>query len=276
MKKTCTFLTLFLIISCQFINAQELTDSKAPILRSKFQLGVGVYFPTQKVKFSVAGNSDNQIIEFDKTFDFNDNQVTPQVFFDWRFAKKWKLYAEYFNVNYGSNKELENDIIAGDYTFEAGSNVKVGYKLNMYRLFVGTLFYSNPKQELGGGLGFHILNIGPFIQGNIIVNGSDNEFQRVDTSATAPLPNIGIWYFYAPTQKWALTARVDFFGLNLSEYSGDLWDVSPGVNYQIIENLAIGLEYRFFDVNLHVKEDYWHGNADLSFSGVTLKIVGSL
>jgi len=276
MRKTGILLIFFIIISSQFMSAQEENDSKHQILTSKFQLGLGLYFPTQNVKFSASGNSDNQIIEFDKTFDFNNNQVTPQVFFDWRFAKKWKFFAEYFNVNYSTKKELEKDIIAGDYTFEKGSNVQIGYKLNLYRLFVGTLIFSNSKQELGGGIGFHVLNIGPYIHGNIKVNGTDNEFKRVNTSATAPLPNISLWYVYAPTKKWAFYANADWFGMSLDEYSGSLWDVSPGVNYQIIKNMAVCLEYRFFKVNANVNENYWHGGADLSFSGAAFKIIGNL
>lgn len=276
MKKTGKLLMLFSIICCQFINAQEEINSKNPILTSKFQLGIGVYFPTQNVKFSASGDANNQVIEFDGTFDFNSNQVTPQVFFDWRFAKKWKFAAEYFNVRYATKAELENDIVAGDYTFESGSNVEVGYKINLYRLFVGTLIFSNSKQELGGGIGFHILNIGPYIQGNIIVNGGNNEFKRVNTSDTAPLPNIGLWYHYAPFQKWAFSARVDWFGMELDEYAGSLWDISPSVNYQIIKNLSVGLEYRYFKTHLDIDKDYWNGSTDLSFSGVALKVVGNL
>lgn len=274
MNRTLLFIVLISLVFLQFINGQE-KENRHPILKSKFQIGVGVYFPTQNVKFSVEGNSDNQIIDFDKTFDFNNNQVTPQVFFDWRFSKKWKLSAEYFNVNYMSKTVLEEDVNAGDYTLKSGSNVEVGYKLNLYRVFVGTLIVSSLKHELGGGIGLHVLNVGPFIQGNIIVNETDNEFKRINTSATAPLPNISLWYHYAPTQKWMLGANVDWFGMNLNEYSGFLWDVSPSVSYQIINNLAVSLDYRFFMIRANIKEDYWNGGVDLSFSGATLKLIGN-
>jgi len=147
--------------------AQEEESTKNPILTSKFQLGVGMYIPTQKVKFSIDGSSDNQAISFDETFDFNNNQVTPQATFDWRFAKKWKLGAQYFRVNYAAKAELKNDIIAGDYTFESGSFVRVGYKINLYRLLVGRLISTGDHHELGGGIGFHVLNIKPFLQDSI-------------------------------------------------------------------------------------------------------------
>jgi hypothetical protein len=95
MKKISIYILFFLFISSQFVFAQEKNESKKhPILTSKFQLGVGMFIPNQKVKFSVDGSTDNNIIEFDESFDFNNNSVRPQISFDWRFSKKWKLVVE--------------------------------------------------------------------------------------------------------------------------------------------------------------------------------------
>jgi len=277
MKKTFIYIFFLIIASNQFVFAQEKNESKKhPILTSKFQLGVGMFIPNQKVKFSVDGSTDNNIIEFDESFDFNNNSVRPQISFDWRFSKKWKLAVEYFNAGYSNKAVLEEDIIAGDYTFESGSNVKIGYNINLYRTFVGRVISSGDKHELGGGLGFHVMDIGPFIKGNVIVNGNDNEFKSVSTSFAAPLPNIALWYYYAPVEKWAFTARFDWFGISIDEFSGSLWDFGPRVHYQIIKNLGIAVDYRYFKINADVKKDYWKGEADLSFSGPSLTIIGNL
>lgn len=275
MKKAFLFLSLLLFFGEQFCYAQEET-SKHPILTSKFQVGLGIYIPTQNVKFGIDADAENQEIEFDETFDFNNNNVTPQATFDWRFARMWKLGAEYFRANYNSRFVLENDIIAGDYTFESGSSVQLGYKINLYRVFVGRLISTGEHHEFGGGLGLHILDIAPYIEGNIIVNDDDNEFRRVTGSATAPLPNIALWYHYAPTEKWAVSAKVDWFGITVGEYSGSLWDVSPSVRYQLMKNLGVSLDYRFFKVSADVNKEKWDGSFDLSFSGPSFTLFGNL
>lgn len=97
---------------------------------------------------------------------------------------------------------------------------------------------------------------------------------------TQPLPNIALWYYYyyyyyAPTEKWAFTARFDWFGISIDEFSGSLWDFGPRVNYQIIKNLGVAVDYRYFKINADVKKDYWKGEADLSFSGPSLTIIGN-
>lgn len=282
MKKIFLYTIFFIFVSNQLVIAQEEIndDSKHQILTSKFQIGIGMFIPTQKVKFSVDGSTNNNIIEFDETFDFNNNSVRPQVSFDWRFSKKWKLALEYFNAGYSNEIELKKDIIAGDYTFESGSNVKIGYNINLYRTFVGRVISTGEKHELGGGLGFHILDIGPFIEGQINISGDKNnaefELEKASPSLTAPLPNIALWYYYAPTEKWAFSARFDWFGIKIDEFSGSLWDFGPRVHYQIIKNIGVAIDYRYFEINVDLEKTYWNGQANLSFNGPTLTFIGNL
>lgn len=277
MKKGFFLLIFIFTLSIQFLFAQDV-DSQHPILTSKFHLGAGLYIPTQNVKFSVNADAveGDQTINFNENFNFNNNYVTPQLFFDWRFAKKWILGAGYFNAKYGTTAVLENDIIAGDYTFNSGSSVSLGYRIDLYRIFIGRVFLSDFKYEFGGGLGVHLLDIRPYIEGNIIVDGGDNEFKRISESAATPLPNIALWYIYAPNQKWAFSAKLDWFGLTVGEYSGSLWDVVPSVRYQIIKNLGVSLDYRFFKVKANVNKDSWNGGFDLSFSGPSITVIGNL
>jgi hypothetical protein len=275
MKRILLLMMILIIISAQHTFGQE-KESKHPILTNRFQLGIGFYYPTQRVQFKVNSDAEDQEIEFDQTFDFNNNQITPYINFEWRFTKKWKLEADYFNINYATSAVLEEDIEAGDYIFNKGSTVGIGYKINLYRLFVGRVISSGFKHELGAGLGLHVLDLGPYIEGNIIVDDGSNEFKRTDVSATAPLPNIALWYYFTPTEKWAFTVKVDWFSLTIDQYSGSLWDISPSVRYQIIKNLGVAIDYRFFGVNAKIREEQWDGGVKLSFSGPTVTLIGNL
>ena len=274
MKKIVVTLLFTVVMFSQISYSQENAQTKNKILTSKFQIGLGLFIPTQKVKFGIGGSSENQEIEFGESFDFDNNSIRPQFYFDWRFSDKWKLSAEYFNASYNKKSELEEDIVIndGEYIFKEGSNVKLGYKFNLYRVFVGRVISSGLKHELGGGLGFHITNIGPFIEGNVIVNNNENEFKTAAVSVTAPLPNIALWYYFAPTEKWSFTARLDWFGITVDEYSGSLWDVGPSARYQFSKNFTVALDYRYFKLNADIDKDKWNGSFDMSFSGPTLSV----
>lgn len=273
MKKLILIISIFVLTANQFTVAQtDRAVTKNQILTSKFQIGVGLFIPTQKVKFSISGASENQQIEFGESFDFDNNSLRPQFYFDWRFSKKWKLSAEYFNASYNKKAELEEDIIIndGEYVFNEGSNVKLGYKFNLYRVFVGRVISSGLKHELGGGIGFHITNIGPYIEGNVIINTDKNIFKRASVSVTAPLPNVALWYYFAPNEKWSFTARLDWFGIKINEFSGSLWDVGPSARYQFSKNFAVAVDYRYFKLNADVDKERWNGSFDMSFNGPTL------
>ncbi|MCO4822542.1 MAG: hypothetical protein KC469_10775 [Flavobacteriaceae bacterium] len=69
--------------------------------------------------------------------------------------------------------------------------------------------------------------------------------KEVRAKVLAPLPNLGIWYYVAPFKNLVFMAKLDWFSLLICGYSGRLWNVSLGVNYQILNKLGIGLNYRF-------------------------------
>ena len=238
---------LVLILFSQFLFSQEESE-KHPILTERFHAEVGIYIPTQSISVGAEGSASTpqDDVDFDETFDLNNNEATLFLNFEWRFTKKWKLSAEYFALKQSHIAELEEDIVFEDVTFEKGTNITGGFGLNMYRIYVGRSLLTRLKHELGVGLGVHALNTSAFIEGDAFTSEGDINFERRKVSVTIPLPNIGFWYFYTPNTKWALVARVDWFGITIGDYSGSLWNVAPGVKYQIWKHIGVQADYRFF------------------------------
>jgi hypothetical protein len=267
------FLLFFLISFAPFSRAQE--EEKNPILSDPFYIELGIFVPSKNIKLGANGSSENEEIDFGKTFNFNNNQATYFFNAEWRWNKKWRLAVETFGINNAAKATLDNDIVFEDITFEKGSYVRGGVEFGVYRLFVGRIISSGPKHSLGAGLGIHAMNIGAFIEGEVKSTEGDLEFQRRRVSALVPVPNVGAWYHFAPTPKWAFVARVDWFGITIDQYSGGLWDIAPGVKYQIIKNLGVGIDYRFFFLNARVNETKWDGKFNMDFQGPLFTIHGN-
>src|SRR5690606_37783291 len=123
-----------------------------------------------------------------------------------------------------------------DVTFKEGTGVTGGFGFSLYRAFIGRVITRGNHYEVGGGIGAHTILISPFIEGQAYINDRDFEFERHELSATLPLPNIGIWFIYAPTQKLSLTTKIDWFGIKVDNISGSLWYISPTINYQVFRN----------------------------------------
>ena len=182
---------------------------------------------------------------------------------------------EYFKVGTSRNVTLDEEIEWDDIVYPVGGEAKVSYELGLYRVFFGRVISTGQKHELGGGLGIHGLNVKASVEGEGFIGDQSAGVSRSEVKAFLPLPNIGFWYIWAPTNRWAFSAGVDWFGIKIDNISGGLWNISPGVTFQIIRNLAVTANYQFLNFNANIDESDFKGSFDLTFSGPSFRIVGN-
>lgn len=264
---------LFLFCYTVAINAQSV-DKNHPILTDKFTIAAGVYFPVKTVSFDVNGSTgnDNRNVDFGESIGFDSSQATFSIEGDWRFSPHWKLGVEYYSIDNTRRAELTKDVDWGDYTFKNGTFVQAGFSLDLYRVFFGRIISQGQKHEFGAGIGVHLMDVEGRLEGAAYINDEVIGDQIVKAQVLAPLPNIGIWYYLAPIKNLAFIAKVDWFSISVGEYSGSLWNVSPGLNYQILNKLGIGVNYRFFDVTAKVNKSDWDGQFSMTFSGPVVSL----
>jgi hypothetical protein len=240
------------------------------MLNAKFQISAGAFFGSGDYKLSADGNAPGTEIDFDKALGVDDSDSSPLAAILWRFGEKWSLRMQAFRLNIDGKRVLDHDIQFGDYTFGQGSNVKAGLKTSVVRAFLGRTFSTGQKYEFGAGVGLHWMQLDAFISGEAFISDQSPGFRRETVSADLPLPNIGAWYSYAPTHRWLLITRVDWFNASVGDYSGGLWDVGVGAQYQISKHFGIGAEYGFFELDGKIKDSNWNGKAEISTTGPQL------
>lgn len=265
------------LLSCHFLFSQE-TKPKNLILTDKFIINAGLYSPLNNVKFSANGTvieRESGNIDFDENFNIEDYHNTFSLTFTWRFAKNWNVSADYFSIKRDNKVVLKEDIQWRDVTFKKGTGAEGGFGFTLYRAFIGRVIARGNHYEIGGGLGAHIITISPFIEGQAYINDSDFEFKRHEVSSTLPLPNIGLWFIYAPTQKLSLSTKIDWFGIKIDNTSGKLWDITPTLNYQAFRNVGISAGYKYLSLGVDVDKDKWQGGIDLQFQGPSVSLFGN-
>ena len=274
MKKETIFILLFIFTSSQIIFSQETQNENQEqhqLLTDKFHFDLGLVLISKNVKLGADSSTPNEDIDFGNTFRLEDNEFAFFFNFDWSFSKKWNVSIETFSLSQTNSAILEKDIEWQDVVFNAGTNVKAGIDLDVIRVFFGRIFSRGFKHQFGAGLGVHVLNTSAFIEGNVFIDGVF-EFERRRVSALIPLPNLGAWYYYTPSTKLALIARVDWFGIKIGDYSATLWDISPGIKYQVFKNVGLGLDYKYLLVKGNVDNSDWNGNLRMIFSGPLISI----
>lgn len=274
------FVSFFLVPEIGMTQTTDSNDVQHPILTSKFIINAGLYFPSKSLRVTANGSSViNNEIDFGKTFKFDNSETTFAGNFTWRFSKsqRWSGSFEYFRISNNEEVSLDREIEWEDTVYPVGAKVEAGIGFNLYRIFFGYAISQGPKHEFGGGLGFHAMDISSFIEGKAYAGDDDVEFDldRKSVSAVAPVPNIGLWYFWAPHHQWALTARIDWFSVKINDIDGSLWNLAPGVKFQAWDNIGFGLNYRFFKTKIEVNRPAWNGAVNFRFNGPLLTLSGN-
>ncbi len=252
----------------QLLLAEERGDVH-PYLTETFTLDLGVYFPDRKLRIGVdsPAGGPNDAIDFQNGFGHQRSDDVFSLNFGWRFGEKWQLGIQYFESSGVDEAVLEEDVEWDDLVFGQGSSVVTGQNFTLARVFFARNFATREHHDFGVGAGFHWLELGASIDGNITGGGGDT-FRSESVSASAPLPNIGVWYVYSISPSWALKGRFDWMSANVGDYDGSLINTSLGVNYQMFENAGIGLSFNLFDLDVGVRNSGWKGRWNTSYEGL--------
>lgn len=240
-----------------------------PFLQRGFWVDVGMFFPDRELNLRVNGSlvGINDPIEFDERFGLENADETFAGELAWRYTQKWIFLAQYFKSSGSSQVVLDEDIAWEDVVFQAGTNATGGTDFSLTRFYFGYTLTSNPRIDAGVGLGFHWLHIAAFIEGTALVNGQLAS-TRESVSVDGPLPNLGFWYAYSLTPNLAFRTRFDWLSANIDDYSGQMLNLSAGFNLQVLENVGIGLNYNYFELDGRVKESDWRGQIETIYDGV--------
>ncbi len=257
-----------LLLLAASANAQQ-ADLAQKLIDTKFNLNVGVFYPDKQRRVRVAGGpgSDNDDIDVDEELKLKDSEETFSAELGWRFNERWRVAAQYFSVQDSSTVTLDEDIEWEGTVIGAGSNATGGTSFQVVRLFVSREFEGAPHHSFGIGLGFHWMEIEFAVAAEAIIPGGGTEFRSVAVRVNAPMPDIGAWYNRRLSSRWLLTTRLDWLEASIDPYDGSIVNAAVGLQYTISENITVGLNYNYFDLNVGIEDSEWRGETQLRFHG---------
>jgi hypothetical protein len=262
------------ILSPMQLAAQE-PDQTHPYLEDRFMLAVGAFARQQDFKIGADGTFPEEEIDFDETLGVDDDDISSSLTFRWNFGEKWSLWGQAWKVNAGGGAVLTEDVEFEDLVFKQGSLVAAGVNNDVLRVFFGRELSTGPRHEFGLGAGFHWLKVDAYIEGEAFINDIASGFQRGAVDASAPMPNIGGWYYFSPSKRWLFEARLDWLEVSVGDYSGGLWNSSVGVQFQAFKHLGFSLNYQYFSLNADVESEDWRGRVELRYRGPFLALTSN-
>jgi hypothetical protein len=244
------------------LSAQSL-DQKAWIQGS-------VYYPAVDTHVRVdadVGGGVGTDIDFEKDLNFPNRETLPSVSAGVRLGRSWRMMADFYRLDRSKTSTIARDIEFDGVTYPASASVTGQFRSDIYRLTFGYSFYQTPEFEFGATLGAHITNFVVSLEGDASVGEAGVEFRQRRKQVLAPLPTIGLYGGFRPTDKVTVAGRFDWLSLTVDGYSGRLWNTQASASYAVTPNVALGVMYRYVNYRLGADRDNWSGRITYRFSG---------
>ena len=250
------------------VSAQDAIPSH-PALTDSFYFGLGAFVPktstSAQVDSSTLGAGAN--IDFERAFGMETQKTVPDAFARWRFSDRWRVEAEYFDLNRNGDKVLTQDITWNGVTYTANTEVVSKFNFNDVRASVGYSLFKRKDKEIGVAFGFHIAtyNVG------VSAAGKGNDTEKI----LAPLPVFSAYGQFALTDEWAVGGRLDRFSMSYDKYDGNITSMGVDLNYQPFRHMGFGLAYRSLFITFKYAGPGYNATFNQTFQGPLLYLNGS-
>jgi hypothetical protein len=246
-------------------------------LKSKAWVDVGLFYPF----FDTTARLDISVTERGTTIDLEkdlgmDSEMRSSSFRAGMYlSKRWRLEAEYFNLDRSSTGEISREIHWGDEIYEAGATIEAFFDVRIGRLALGYDFFVRDKAIIGFTLGAHLLDSGAGIASTSNIGGGDDDFEQtrdVSTHGILPVPNVGFHGSYILGRKWRLDGRLDWFGISLGEWDGVLFASDVQFVYFISDSWTASLGVQYFNITVNYDPRFWRGGLEYQYLGPRIEV----
>ena len=233
------------------------------------------FMHTGDAKLRVDGSGVGTEIDLHDDLLVERRDDTYQLGAEWRFAERHRLGVGYFRIERSGTATLEKDVTIKDITFPAGSSATTKFRNMVVPVTYSYSFYKGKDSEFAGTIGLHWTKLELGVRGQ-----SSTSVAEIDKEASAdvagPLPLLGLRYDYAFTSRWRLLTHAEYFALKIggsTTYRGSMLNLRAGTEYDIFKNVALGVSYTYFSMDVDADDSDWRGTINYKYYGPALYVV---
>jgi len=217
-----------------------------PIRREpKFDLRVSGF--RDNVKTTVKRDTADGIPGFETDIEdilgVSDTETVLQVDGTLRIGHYHRLEIGYFEFGRNSTSVLDEDLEIGDALFPAGTELDTNIDFSSFRAGYAYSLIRNAQLEIAVMAGLHLIDVKAKIR-------ADSTDQQVRSSATTPLPVIGLNASLSLGEKALLSAKLQAFRTDFDRFEGSLGLASIDIQYRLSRNFSVGAGYNYYAMKL--------------------------
>ncbi|HSG11330.1 MAG TPA: hypothetical protein VLB10_06245 [Gammaproteobacteria bacterium] len=253
----------FLLGALCALPAASQAENPAAVGEDRFKVSLGYFLPALNTDLRADSSTLGPGTNFDLEADLGveDDQDLARIDGYVRLGERHRIGLGYFTLDRGGSRVLTRDIQFGDVTFTTGTGVSASIETDITIANYMYSFFQRPNQELALALGVHYLDAETRLA---TTGGAVTE----TASAAGPLPLIGLDYVYAPTPRVHLGLLGQWFSADVDTYDGSIINARATAEYFVHKNIALGIGYNYFRVNVDTDDSDFKGSLDWDYNGL--------
>jgi len=216
---------------------------------------------------SAANPNGGTQIDLEDDLGLDDSSLLPAIYAGAKLGGGFVITGEYYSLGRDSTSTISRTITIDDVTYPVNGSVTTGFDTDIYRFTIGYSFVRNDSVELGAAIGFHATNLELSVSGQGSAGGAPVSTQVRRKDVLAPMPTVGLYTTIEVMPRVTVNARADYLSLGIDDYDGSLLNVQASVSYRLMDNVGIGVGYRYVDYDLDVTKPKVTGSFDYQFWG---------
>ena len=140
MRHTVHALLVFALITvASAVGAAEGDIPDHPALTSKWFFGAGLFVPktTTEARLTSATLGAGAIISFEDTLGIEESKEVPGFMARWRINHRWRVEAEYFQLNRSATRAINRQVEWGGAVFPINAQVQTNFDFSDLRVSAG-------------------------------------------------------------------------------------------------------------------------------------------
>ncbi len=264
------FLSGFVLAAFAQEKAPAAETTKKWMKKPSFSFKLGGFFPSVSMKIRVdePGGGEGTDIDVEKDLGLGTSASTFRLDGDIRIAKWFSLGLDYYGFKRSAKKALDKDIQIGGTVFPVQQTINT--TLNTIFGNVDFKFYILHRERLDFGVyaGAYLTHF------KINVDAQELGRRLVEIRKIwAPIPSIGLHFWYEPIPKLMLYAKAGYFTYNTKRWNFDSTTINLNVEYYFYKFVGIGARGEYSAMRLKLDLAGYHGKLDYNIGGAQAYIV---
>jgi hypothetical protein len=209
-------------------------------------------------------------IDLEDDLGLDDSSLLPAIYAGAKLGSGFVVTGEFYSLGRDSTGTISRNIVIDDVTYPANATASAGFDTDVYRFTIGYTFVGSDSAELGFAIGLHATDLGFSLSGQGTVGTAPISTQIRKKDFLAPLPTVGLYTTFEPAPRVTINARADYLSMGIDDYDGSVLNAQASVSYRVMENVGIGVGYRFVDYDLDVTRPNYIATFDYQFWGPSI------